>query len=150
MATGAKKPEGLFLIPSCGSRLKLALLFLHGDLALCPPEVLEPLTECGDESLLFPVALGMRHQHADAPHLVGLLPVNRERPCRRRTAESAALPRTAKKSDELAPLHVPPLRTRLAKHEAYHFAIGRRGRNGAQLASEADQARRCRWVIRVV
>jgi hypothetical protein len=55
----------------------LALLFLHGDLALCPPEVLEPLTECGDESLPFPVALGMRHQYADASHLVGLLPVPR-------------------------------------------------------------------------
>src|SRR5450432_3369096 len=111
MATDAKKPEGLFPIPSCGSRLKLALLFLHDDLALCPPEVLEPLTECGDESLPLPVARGMRHRYADASHLVGLLPVHRERPCRCRTAES----RTARKSDELAPLHVPPLRTRLAK-----------------------------------
>src|SRR5450631_3044795 len=103
MATDAKKPEGLFLIPSCGSRLKLALLFLHDDLARCLPEVLEPLTEFGDESLPFPVALGMRHQHADASHPFGLLPVHRGRPCRRRTAES----RTAKKSGELAPLHVP-------------------------------------------
>jgi hypothetical protein len=84
--------------------LKPALLFLHDDLARCPPEVLEPLTEYGDESLPFPAALGMRHQHADASHLVGLLPVHRERPCCRRTAES----RSAKKSDELAPLHVPP------------------------------------------
>jgi hypothetical protein len=82
----------------------LALLFLHDDLALCPPEILEPLTECGDESLSFPVALGMRHPYADASHLVGLLPVHSERPCRRRTAES----RTVKKSAELAPLHVSP------------------------------------------
>jgi hypothetical protein len=82
----------------------LALLFLHDDLARCLPEILEPLTECGDESLPFPAAIGMRHQYADASHLVGLLPVHRERPCRRRTAES----RTTKKSGELAPLHVPP------------------------------------------
>jgi len=41
MATDAKKPEGLFLIPSCGSRLKLALLFLHDDLALWRPFSLE-------------------------------------------------------------------------------------------------------------
>src|SRR6202035_313527 len=104
MATDARKPEGLFLIPGCGSRLKPALLLLHDDLALCPPGVRESLTECGDESLPFPVVLGMRHQHADAPHLIGLLPVHRERPYRRRTAES----RTAGKSDEPTPLHVPP------------------------------------------
>src|ERR1700692_2554212 len=138
MATDARKPEGLFLIPGCASRLKSALLVLHDDLAIRPPEVLRRLTECGDESLPFPVALGMRHQHADASHLVGLLPAHRERPCRRCTAER----RTAGKSDELAPLHLPP-RTRLAKPEAYHFAIDRRGRNGTQPASEANQAR-CR------
>jgi hypothetical protein len=79
----------------------LALLFLHDDLGRCPPEVLEPLTECGDESLPFPAVIGLRHQYADASHLVGLLPVHRER---RRSAES----RTAKKSGELAPLRAPP------------------------------------------
>ena len=42
-----------------------------------------------------------------------------------------------------------PLRTRLAKPKAYHFAIGRRGRNGTQLVSKADQARCRRWVNRV-
>src|ERR1700730_4898442 len=42
-----------------------------------------------------------------------------------------------------------PLRTRLAKPKAYHFAIGRRGRNGTQLVSKADQARCRRWVKRV-
>jgi hypothetical protein len=52
----------------------LALRFLHGDLALYPPEVLEPLTECGGESLPFPVALGTRHHYADTSHLIGLLP----------------------------------------------------------------------------
>lgn len=76
---------------------------------------------------------------------VGLLPAHRERPCRRCTAES----RTARKSDELAPLHL-PLRTRLAKPQAYHFAIDRRGRNGTQLASETDQARCRRWVKSIV
>src|ERR1700688_3320044 len=131
MATDARKPEGLFPIPGYGSRLKLPLLFLHDDLAVRPPEVLAPPTEGGDESLSFRVALGMRHQHADASHLVGLLPAHGERPCRRCTAES----RTARESDELAPLHL-PLRTRLAKPQAYHFAIDRRGRNGTQLASE--------------
>jgi hypothetical protein len=38
----------------------------------------------------------MRHQYADAPHVVGLLRVSRERPRSRRAAE---------KRDELAPLH---------------------------------------------
>ena len=48
--------------------------------ALCPPELLEPLPECGDEGLSFPVALGIAHQHADPPHALGLLRARRERP----------------------------------------------------------------------
>src|ERR1700722_8192292 len=55
---------------------------------------------------------------------------------------------TVRKSDEPAPLHL-PLRTRLAKPEAYHFAIDPRGRNGTQLASVADQARCRRWSGRI-
>jgi LysR family transcriptional regulator, hydrogen peroxide-inducible genes activator len=41
----------------------------------------------------------LRHQYADAPHVVGLLRVSRERPCHRRAADER---------DELAPLHVFP------------------------------------------
>ena len=66
--------------------------------AFRPPELLESLPECGQVSLKFRVALGMRHQHADAPH-VALLRMGREWPRRRRAAE---------KRDELAPLHLPP------------------------------------------
>src|SRR5665213_147348 len=103
MAAGARKPEGLFLIPGCGSRLKSALLFLHDDLTLGPAEVLEPLTECGGESLPIPVALGRRHRRADASHPVGRRPADRERPARRRAAGRRAVG----KGDD-APLHVPP------------------------------------------
>src|SRR3984885_7247010 len=117
MATDARKPEGLFLIPGCGSRLKLALLFLHDDLALCPPGILEPLTECGDESLSFPVALGMRHQYADASHLVGLLPVHASGHVAA-APPRAALPRRVLNSRRCM---CPPENT-----QAYHFATGRR------------------------
>src|SRR5262249_31508242 len=48
--------------------------------ALRPPELPESLPECGDEGLSFPVALGKRHQHADAPHPFALLRARRERP----------------------------------------------------------------------
>src|SRR5262249_35208016 len=42
------------------------------------------------------IALGARHQHADASHRPGLLRARRERPCRRRAAEER---------DEFAPSH---------------------------------------------
>jgi hypothetical protein len=62
---------------------------------LGPPKFLESLPECGDEGLSFPVALGIAHEHANAPH--ALLRPRRERP-RSRAAEQR---------DELAPLHCP-------------------------------------------
>ena len=43
-----------------------------------------------------PYRLRRTHEHADTPHLLGLLPPRRERPCRRRATE---------KRDELASLH---------------------------------------------
>jgi hypothetical protein len=62
---------------------------------LRPPELLEFLLECGDEGMsVVPVALGIRHQHADAPHLVRLR-ARCERPSRR----------AAEQRDELAALH---------------------------------------------
>ena len=48
--------------------------------ALRPSELLESLPECCDEGLSFRVALGIPHQHADAPHAVGLLRTRGEGP----------------------------------------------------------------------
>jgi hypothetical protein len=64
--------------------------------ALRPPELLEPLQERGDADLSFPVALGIPHHHADAPHPLGLLRARRERPCDDRAAN---------KRDEFASFH---------------------------------------------
>ncbi len=63
--------------------------------ALRPSEPFEPLPECREACLHFRIVLGIGHQHADAPHPLGLLRARRERP-RRRAAEQR---------DELAPLH---------------------------------------------
>ena len=52
----------------------------------------------------FRIIVGKELQHADVPHLVGLLCTRSKRPRSRRTAE---------KRDELAPLHVPTARTTL-------------------------------------
>ncbi len=60
--------------------------------AFHPPELLEFVSECGDEGPSLPVALGKAHQHADPPHPLALLRARRERPCRR----------AAKQRDELA------------------------------------------------
>jgi hypothetical protein len=51
----------------------------RGDIR-CPPR---SHGLCVDEGLFFPVALGIPHQHADPPHLVGWLRARREWPCRR-------------------------------------------------------------------
>jgi hypothetical protein len=72
--------------------------------AFSPPEPLEALPECSQVSLKFPVALGMRHQHANPPHSVRLLRIHRERPRAPRC--------TTDKRDEFASLHVPSIRTK--------------------------------------
>jgi len=59
---------------------------------------LEPLPE-SDKLARFRIVLSIDHQHADAPHLVGLLRVRRERPCRRRATEER---------DEVAASHLAP------------------------------------------
>src|SRR5215510_15863365 len=54
------------------------LAILHPDVAgLCPPELLESLSERCEA-----VALHMRHQHANPPHAVRLLGAGSKRPCR--------------------------------------------------------------------
>jgi hypothetical protein len=63
--------------------------------AFHPPELLEFVSEGGDEGRSLPVALGKAHQHADPPHPFGLLRARRERPrCR-----------AADKRYELTPTH---------------------------------------------
>jgi len=65
--------------------------------ALRPPELLESLAERRDVVLSFKIALGIRHQHADAPHPLTLLRPRCARPRRRRAAEEG---------DELTPLQL--------------------------------------------
>jgi hypothetical protein len=57
--------------------------------ALCPPKLLERLPEYGDENLPFRVVLGVRHQHTDPLHPLGLLRAYRKRPRSHRTAEKS-------------------------------------------------------------
>src|SRR5262245_42112358 len=61
-----------------------------------PSTLLEPLPECREAGPCFRIVLGKAHQHADPPHLVGLLRARRERP-RGRAAE---------KRDERTALHL--------------------------------------------
>jgi hypothetical protein len=67
--------------------------------AVLPAELLKPLPKYGDALLNIGIAFGDRHQDAKPPHPVRLLRTCRERPRSRPTA---------KKGDELAPLHVRP------------------------------------------
>ena len=55
--------------------------------ALQPPELLQPLAERRDEAPSIRVALGIRHQHADASQPVALLRARRQRPSSSRAAE---------------------------------------------------------------
>jgi hypothetical protein len=73
-------------------RLRVAGCYPSGvdpDVALLgPPELLESLTEYGDEGLSFPVALGISHERADPPHPARLLRARRKRPgCGRAAGE---------------------------------------------------------------
>ena len=65
----------------------------------CPAQLLETLREHRTPDLCLRVARNKRHQHADAPHPVGLLGPRRKRPRSRRATE---------KRDEVAPPHDQP------------------------------------------
>src|SRR5262245_49576560 len=70
---------------------------LDPDVATIPPtKVRKRLRKRGNQGLLIGITLFSSHQHADAPHLIRLLPARRDRPRGRGAAEQ---------SDELAPLH---------------------------------------------
>src|SRR5262249_17598873 len=55
--------------------------------ALCPAELLKSLTQRRDAGLPYRIVRGEWHEHADAPHTLGLLRARRERPSGRRSAE---------------------------------------------------------------
>ena len=67
--------------------------------AVGPAQLLQPLQERRDAGLCFRIVRGRVHEHADAPHPLGLLRARGERPRGRRAAEQR---------DELAPPHVRP------------------------------------------
>ena len=56
--------------------------------AVGPAQLLQPLQECRDAGLPFRIVRGTWHEHADAPHPLGLLRARRKRPRRRCAAES--------------------------------------------------------------
>src|SRR5262249_55617149 len=64
--------------------------------AILPAELLKALLKKGDARTDIGIAFGDRHQHAYAPHALGLLRARRNRPTRRRAA---------KQRHELAALH---------------------------------------------
>src|SRR5258708_19131620 len=61
-----------------------------------PAQLLQPAFERHSTGLGFRLVLGLRHQHADAPRALALLPARRERPRRSSATEER---------DELAPFH---------------------------------------------
>jgi hypothetical protein len=61
--------------------------------------LLQSLVERRDAGLSFRIVRSHGHEYTDAPHSLRLLRARRKRPPDRRTA---------KKCDEVAPLHVPP------------------------------------------
>src|SRR4029453_3621916 len=77
--------------------------------ALRPPKLLESPVERRDPGLSFRVVLGIRHQHADAPHPVGLLRARGQWPSGRGTAEN---------DEELASPHLPPIDV-----ERHHYSV---------------------------
>jgi hypothetical protein len=52
-----------------------------------PAQILEALQQRGDIGLSLRITLGVSHEHADAPHPLGLPWPRRERRCSRRAAE---------------------------------------------------------------
>src|SRR5262249_11507092 len=66
---------------------------------VAPAQFLQPLHESNEASLSVWIIRTRVHQHADAPHALGLLRQRPERPRRHRATE---------KRDELAPPHVLP------------------------------------------
>ena len=69
--------------------------------AVGPAQLLQPLQERRDAGLSFRIVRGRGHQHANAPHPLGLLRARRERP--RRCA--------AQQANELTPSHSRPSST---------------------------------------
>jgi hypothetical protein len=55
--------------------------------AIRPAQLAQALPKSANPSLSFWIALGICHQHADAPHSLGLLRARRERPDDRSAAK---------------------------------------------------------------
>ena len=83
--------------------------------ALGPAQFVQPLQECSAWGLADRVISGPGVERADPPTALGLLCVRHERPCGRRTTE---------KRNEIAPLHVPPVRTTPCAMLNYYFDQG--------------------------
>jgi hypothetical protein len=66
--------------------------------ALRPSELFKRLPERRQACLRFRIVFGVAGQYTDAPHAVGLLRVDRKRPCGGSAAE---------KGDDIASLHLP-------------------------------------------
>ena len=67
--------------------------------AVGPAQLLQPLQERRDAGLRFRIVRGRGHEHADAPHPLGLLRARRERPRSRRATEN---------TEKFPPPHVRP------------------------------------------
>src|SRR5262249_55994371 len=85
-----------------------------------PAQVLEALQQRGDIGLSLRITLGVSHEHADAPHPLGLPRPRRERRCSRRAAEqydevapSQSITSSAPSRIHVAPNAPPPVPTTL-------------------------------------
>src|SRR5262249_3660315 len=93
-----------------------------------PAQALEASQQRCDIRLSLRIPLGVPHEHADAPHPLGLMRPRRERPCRHRAAEQC---------DEVAPFHPSP---------RPHAAAAVRDGRGTWLASNKPDERLAAWL----
>src|SRR5215471_19646971 len=98
------------------------------------PSVQPSFPERGQIIVKFWVALGMRHEYADASRSTGLLRLRRNWPCRRRAANDL---------DEIAPSHRLPRRLRTRHRSRLNYHTGRGRAWGVIHLSKGRPASRC-------
>src|SRR5262249_26364146 len=102
--------------------------------AFRPAEFLESFPERGQIIVKFWVALGMRHEYADASRSTGLLRLRRNWPCRRRAANDL---------DEVDTYHRLPRRLRTRHRSRLNYHTGRGRAWGVIHLSKGRPASRC-------
>src|SRR5262249_1727881 len=106
--------------------------------AIHPPELLKPLVQRRDPRGRFRIVLGVRHQHADAPHPLAVL-----RPCRERPRPCTGR-RAAEQRDDFAPCQFRAAK-KASENRAQNSTESRIG-HGAVLCLSGAENRRQRHI----